>query len=277
MPVDQTYAVAIIGAGPAGLLAAHAVERMGHVPHIFAPLNKSAISKVQCLWKLPPGLDFKPYDLEVVKHGTAAGYARLLYGYETAPNSFDEVRAGHHMVWPLDEVYDWLWDRYEKEIYPGMVKMSGVQGLLSDYSVVINTAPLWKLCQDIKHNFQSVYTLVNTKQTNLEGHYVPASTYLNGRDESNDQWFRWSWCRGEETIEYSSTAKNPMPIEMFSRGTKPISTDCTCWQSLGRVGDKPRQLHRIGRFGRWARGVMNHHAFETTVALLSTEGMGRNV
>ena len=155
--------------------------------------------------------------------------------------------------------------------------MSRVQGLLADYSVVLNTAPLWKLCQDITHNFESVYTLVNTRQTKLSGHYVPASTHLNGRDESSDQWFRWSWCRGEETIEYTAIAKNPMPIEVFSRGTKPVSTDCTCWQGMGISDGKPKQLHRIGRFGTWTRGVMNHHAFETTVALLSTEGMGRNV
>jgi hypothetical protein len=50
-----------------------------------------------------------------------------------------------------------------------------------------------------------------------------------------------------------------------SEGKKLISNTCDC---------HPR-IHRVGRWGQWQRGVLNHHPFEQTQALLASVGLGK--
>jgi hypothetical protein len=70
---------------------------------------------------------------------------------------------------------------------------------------------------------------------------------------SNDapRWYRAANVYGYSTVEWPAGPKPPWPGVVSV--TKPLSTNCDCW-----VG---KRFHRVGRFGRWTKGVLVHEAF----------------
>jgi hypothetical protein len=273
MPVLGTFKIAVIGAGPAGLLAAHAVERMGHEPVIYAPAKKSDVLKAQCLWGEIPGLNVEPLRLLVRKLGEGTRYAKRLYGQETAETSWDAITPGAHTVWPLDKVYDELWLRYGGEITDGFLTKPALSEVLHNYPVVFCTAPLNHLCYDEGHTFVGISTSIDRHRVDP---HVPPQMVMNGTEvfREEDDWFRQTVSRGELVTEFSNWSGF---IFRGESGLKPVKTDCNCWQNEKKVGSRPRQLHRLGRFGKWSKGVQNHQAFDEAVAIMATEGLGRSV
>lgn len=275
--------IAVIGAGPAGMLAAHAIVRNGHEPVIFAPQKKSHISKVQCLWRQIPGMPVESFTLTLERRGIRARYATRLYGNPAAQCGWDKAQPGPHNVWPLDEVYDILWDRYSDFIQPsGLLSRVQIQDLLESFPVVLSSASARDLCYGA-HTFQAQQTQIVAKETVAS---AQAMTALNGERDSQDprnDFYRWTRCRGLEVWEYATDdweqfAMGTMLVHK-DRGTavpglKPRWNDCDCYQEVDTGYERPQQLHRIGRFGRWEQGVLAHQAFADTTAILANLGLG---
>jgi hypothetical protein len=66
-------------------------------------------------------------------------------------------------------------------------------------------------------------------------------------------WYRFSQINSYQCWEHSSEPGPDCNMERYSvnEGFKPISTDCDCCPSL----------RRIGRFGKWEKGQLTHHAY----------------
>jgi hypothetical protein len=81
--------------------------------------------------------------------------------------------------------------------------------------------------------------------------------YEGGLDVS---WYRYSQIREYQAWEYT---RQPGEVQGYkiTRGIKPISTNCDCWESYDN-------FHRIGRFGKWTKGVLVHHAYHETLETL---------
>lgn len=254
MPVE----VCIIGAGPAALLAAYAVERQGHQPVIMAPESRSIISPVQCLQQAIPDVPVDSMEVFFAKTGIRERYAAKLYGSPDAPTSWKFIKDGPGIVWPLTEVYDWLWEKYVGIIDGNQVEPEDVEGISGAFEVVISTAPAAAICVNPKHRFEQVGTQIFEQEFDGPTKQFP-SVILSG---GLDAWFRFSAMRGRLVWEYPHDAIAPAGAGL---GIKPVGNTCDC---------HPR-VHRIGRFGKWQRGIQTHHAFRDTVALLSCEGLGQ--
>jgi hypothetical protein len=76
-------------------------------------------------------------------------------------------------------------------------------------------------------------------------------------------WYRTSHIYGHTNTEWS--AENLVPSNRINqhgnvwRVRKPLYTTCPCWPLVVRAG----------RYGKWTKGVLTHHAFEEAVKILS--------
>lgn len=260
--------LAILGCGPAGLLAAHAAVRQGCRPTIFSVKKKSPHGGAQYLHKPIPGMTDHDPDmiLRYVKVGTAEGYAAKVYGDPTVPVSWDRFQEGQVPAWDMGKVYDQLWDEYENFIIDRHLDPMQAEQIMAGFGVVINTVPLHALCTfGSGHEFRKQDILLSeTAQVKMENVIV-----YNG--QPSEAWYRTSNIGGTEWTEYAVhnrgdaeyaplTAVAGMHAEL---GYKPTGTDCNCHEGM----------HRLGRFGKWERTVLSHEAYDEAVEIVRHSGL----
>lgn len=265
--------VAIIGAGPAGLLAAHAVERSGHEPIVYGQRSRN-VDESQFLFECPPGLERKKIELGVQVVGTAEGYAKKVYGDSAAPVSLQKLKQDVYEVTPLLEVYEFLWNVYGRDATQVRVDQLNLPLIAGSVELTLNTMTAMDLCDNPAHSFGFVRTHLLRSRGTLENNLM----IYNGSDDPMHPWFRYSRIRGVAVFEYAEppVSWKAAGSEEYINGVKPTGNNCDCMITGDpRLGSS--RVHRIGRFGKWQRGVMNHHAFQDAVAIMSTEGFGRSV
>lgn len=267
--------VAILGAGPAGMLAALAVERNGYQPVIYSATRlRSELNDDMYLEELPPGIlgtdGYTPDQVvEYIREGTARQYAKKLYGDEDAIVSWEDVRWGEHGIWWLQDVYDKLFDRFlgnivEFEFKDGL----DVAAVAAKHNFTMTTLPGKIACVNPDHSFTSRTVWLVRYQS---PHYDPIrdrqELVYNGQE--GPRWYRYSSLRGWKTWEYSF---DPSEVHgeigddpVIVKGMKLLNNSCTC---------NPR-VHRVGRWAQWRRGVRNHHPFQQATSILASEGLGR--
>lgn len=281
--------VAILGSGPAGLFAALAVEQAGHEPVIYARGEKSEMFGAMYLHRAIPGLghsEIPDFEIDIIKTGNREGYAYNVYGDREAPCSWDQFSAGSTPAWDLRETYDALWDRYESDIRKMEIGPGQVGSICAHYPLVFSSIPAQSLCQRVYHDFlsQKIWVIHGKGVHLIEGVNDNNIMYYNGtpwdgsfdvgEDDPNwavldpgkhrvgHEWYRFSQINRYQAWEYSRKPDwgewldhyegNPRRL---SEGIKPISTNCDCFLEWG-------MFIRIGRFGRWQKGVLTHHAYE---------------
>src|ERR1700754_1371461 len=165
----RTTRVAILGAGPAGLLAAQAAHERGYDPVIFSrpkmgdrlgSVAKSELHGCQYLHAPVPSLAWAGgagTPVNYTLRGTSAGYRRKVYGTDdsriaVSPDEYGRAEA--HMAWDLRRVYSKLWHRWEgcmrsMDITPGEVQIA-TDG---HWAKVFSTIPAPALCLDVTHKF----------------------------------------------------------------------------------------------------------------------------
>lgn len=244
--------VTILGCGPAGLMAAHAVRQ--ELPkaeiYIYSETKKSVISGAQYLHEAIPGLTSPSPDgiINFVKHGTRAGYATKLYGSPDAPCSWDAFDGGPVQAWQLDKVYDELWDRFSILIEEATVEAFDMIELLEDNDLVISAIPKPAICvKPYEHEFHSREIWISD-YNNLPYEYSDNVILYNG--DPLDHWYRASRLFGHDSTESTD------PMAGAVRGIKPLGHTCNCWS--GKVAC-------VGRFGRWEKGVLVNHAYRNAI------------
>jgi hypothetical protein len=238
--------VAIIGCGPAGLLAAHAVVQAGHTPHVYSDTARpSPVTGGVYLHTSVPGISNGRPDglIKFSKLGDGEVYATKVYGHAQARTSWQRLQQGNHPAWALRPVYAALWGLYGAAVSRLAVGSTVAADLAAAYPLVLSSAPLPELC-GAGHEFPA--REVWYMDTAVDGVQDQSMVY-SGR--WCDQWFRSSRVFDVGVTEY------PRHVEGARRGRKVLPTTCTC---------HPR-IVRIGRWGTWTPGVLIHHAYERTL------------
>lgn len=256
--------VAILGAGPAGLLAAEAVEQRGHKAAIFSRKVKSEMFGAMFLHSRIPGITSVDPELliDVIKSGTREGYAQNVYGDTNHPVSWDKFSEGTIPGWDLKKAYDKLWTSFSPQINEADVNSQNIGDLIKNFERVYCSIPAQSLCVDETHEF---------KQQNIwivhgEGGLIPGVNdmdlmYYNGHPPDGSvagtvgpEWYRYSQINGYRCWEYRHHPGDAGATDVFSlsEGFKPISTTCDCWLW---------GMKRIGRFGKFEKQVLTHHTY----------------
>jgi hypothetical protein len=235
--------IAVLGCGPAGLLAAHAIEQSGHMPIIYSIPARSQMSGAMYLHEPIPGLtdDTPDFELEITKVGTREGYARKVYGAADAPVSWDLFKAGTTPAWSLSAAYDRLWKRYEAAINPYTIGPAELDSIVRANDIVFSSIPAWRLCtKGEQHFFNAADIWVKSKSVPMGDDSV-----MMYSGDPHDAWYRMSLIQNLLAVEYGHFVTRAM------KGSKPIATNCDC---------RP-EIRRIGRFGKWKKGVLTHHTY----------------
>lgn len=266
--------VLILGCGPAGLLAAEAVwQATGSAPTIFSKKVKSEMFGAMFLHApIPEVTPLEPdFNIDIVKSGTSKGYAKLVYGDPEHPVSWDVIPDESMRGWNLRAAYDKLWDEWEHHIVHCDITHADIRGALQAYDIVYSSIPAYSLCHE-GHEFKSqpIWVVHGGGETGLiENVNDNDLMYYNGYPPDGSvegmigpDWYRYSQINKYRCWEYSSEppAADHSPF-VLSTGMKPISTECDCWP----------EVRRIGRFGRWEKGQLTHHAFHQVFEELNVD------
>lgn len=248
--------VAVLGAGPAGLMAAQAVALQENTAlAIFSATDQpSKLGGAQFLHRAIPGINKKEPDTVITYRvrGDEPTYRRKVYGDKEVPfTSFSNVTDGDRQpAWNLIQTYEKLWDKFADNITVGPISASWFDNpWVADFSHVFSSIPLPAICRAQAgaipeyHHFhsQEVHICVNRF-----GECPPDTIVYDGNP--THRFYRQSLIFGVPGTEWSS---NPPPIPGIVKDNKPIATDCNCHPNVTRVG----------RRGTWTKGVLTHDAF----------------
>jgi hypothetical protein len=242
--------VLILGCGPAGLIAAHAAYNRGAELMIASKARKSYMNGAQYLHAPIPGVSLRyPFEINYELVGDVAGYRDKVYGPDSGIQVSPESLLGQHEAWDIREAYDNLWALYGSYVRDVVITPSVLSEMKRDWKpdVIISTIPAKILCYDGRHKFLSE----DIWSTNSLERKIPDNTVLcNG--ESDINWYRASRILGFQKTEFPYDKYPATYNGQIWRVTKPLSTNCWCFP----------EVHRMGRYGRWTKGVLSHEAWE---------------
>lgn len=253
--------VAVVGCGPAGLLAALAVREAGHDPYIVSKKVKSRMFGAMFLHRAITGITPQEPEFNVYlnKVGSKEGYARNVYGDPSAEVSWERL-PDVIPAWDIVKAYDKLWELFEADIRDVTMATSELEALSANFEGrVINTVPRHNFCYTPQHhyfNFLPINILHGVFPDPIEDsimYYNGANIIENGKE--GPDWYRFSVIQHYAAWEYrdvpgwDAIASKDYSL---SQGIKVAGTNCTCWDEI---------LH-VGRFGKWQKGVLTHHAYE---------------
>lgn len=263
--------VAVLGIGPAGLMAAHAVAVSGKPVALFgAPDDngnpkKSKLGGAQFLHAGIPYINSDIPDTHVTFRvvGTQDIYRRKVYGDDGADISkipfvsFENVYDGMvQPAWNLQRTYDALWDTLSAErANVEHVDVDWVQKMLDadEFQAIVSSIPLPSICRSHHgygneiHNFFSQRIWIKDECI-MEA--LPDETIMyDGTLEHS--WYRCNRMFNFGGTEWSQDRPKP-PYKDLVTATKPLWTGCNCWEG---------SVIRVGRFGEWKKGVLTHDAY----------------
>lgn len=251
--------VAVLGCGPAGLGAAHAARVAGLKADVFSVRRKSEMFGAQYLHKPLPGMtETAPVPVRVVLMGTHDDYRRRVYGDQAddVPVVSTEDLPPEHDAWDIRSTYENMWLAYADQIREATVDAAFVANLLlaGEYDQVFSTIPLPALCADREHTFtsQDIWALGDAPERGVFASDIadPGNNVIICNGNGAASWYRAAKVFGRTTVEWPLTAADAPPDA--SRVRKPLANDCDCWD----------EVVRLGRYGKWEKGVLVHHAYE---------------
>lgn len=254
--------VAILGCGPAGLMAAHAAVIEGHEVDIISKRRKSEMFGAQYLHKPIPSLPEVSSGIVVyrLEEGTHEEYRHKVYGHEFGGEVSTQQFGEPHDAWDIRATYGFLWDLYFDRIKPAEWDRFNTQVLTErivvNYDMVISSLPRPLLCyQPLSHKFasKSIWAVGDAPERGIFVPFRVANMSVICSASREVGWYRASNIFGYGTVEWSRSKKPP--VAGVSEVVKPLATDCNCW---------PKIKH-VGRYGKWQKGVLSHSAYFDTL------------
>lgn len=250
--------IVILGAGPAGLMAAHAATIANHQVSIMSKKRKSYMRGAQYLHMPIPMVSGTPFTIEYLLEGDIDGYRDKVYRdprVQVSPESL----LGSHNAWDIREAYDHLWEMYKQYIIDEEIDAHFVQAILDHPQapdLIISSIPAKILCHNPNHMFtqETVWVTEMFRGDTIMDNIVVCS----GRRD--DPWYRTSRIQGWHNTEYPFDKKPPLSSDKVHEVIKPVATTCDCF------GEK---VARVGRYGTWTKGVLSHSAFYDTIHALT--------
>jgi hypothetical protein len=263
MRIFKRKSAAILGCGPSGLFAAHALAQRGWEVTVFSNKRRSEMFGAQYLHRAIPGLTnvsrgrMVHYEL----WGTVEQYRQKVYGRRSGISVSPESLLGAATAWDIREAYYNAWDLYKDAILNTPdINTSWIRTLVEsrEYHEVISTIPAPFLCLDDTHQFdsQTVWAIGDAPERGVFCPVTEAKPFqiiCNGTRDTG--WYRNANVFGYRTAEWSGESKPP--IDDVSKMEKPLSTNCDCLPSV----------IRLGRYGEWRKGVLSHEAYEKAAVL----------
>lgn len=271
--------VAVLGVGPAGLMAAYAASL---TPNTFVSLfsagkedegpTRSVIGGAQFLHVGLPGLNDQKPDamLTYLTAGSAAGYQSKVYGDVEVPFvSMSHVLGGKTCeAWSLVKTYDRLW-----ELLIGQGDRANVANInpkwLAElieskmFDLIISTVPRNSICIAQGWSLQPQHRFASQTIRVWGDAALPQipDNHICYDGTPNVSWYRTSRIFGVGSTEWSSSAPAKLPYEGEIRKiSKPLQTDCNCFNG---------HVLFTGRYGEWRKGVLTHEAFTATKEALN--------
>lgn len=252
--------VAILGCGPAGLLAAHAAVRAGYDINIISRKQESKMFGSMYLHEhIPEITDPNPaFGVSIRKEGTREQYALKVYGDPKASVSWDKFKSGEVPAWDLKLAYRVLWELYESFITDVSLDADAVWAITTNYKHVFSSVPLLTICYaPEQHQFAKQKIWVHHGEQPQDTLWQENLMFYNALPVV--EWYRYSLIQGYMSWEY---AHEPLHVEehgfKLTSGFKPRYTTCPCHPDMIRVG----------RFGRWDKQALSHHAYFDTLRVL---------
>lgn len=257
--------VAILGCGPAGLLAAHAAVQNGNDIRIFSRKIKSDLYGAQYLHEPITGITGMPEEVSYKLVGTPEEYRSKVYGEEwdgtVSPEDLDE----DHMAWDIRQAYDALWERYADLIWPMDILsheqlVQATAGAINRFDIVLSTIPRKVFAQpgDVFESMD-IWALGDAPDKGIQTPIAPGSNntvICDGTDSVG--WYRISRVFDYATMEWPGWRSKP-PIRGIAKVTKPLR--CHVYDDHG--------FHYLGRYGKWEKGVLTTDAYNEALRLTS--------
>lgn len=245
--------IVVLGAGPAGLLAAHAASLAGAEIIVAGIKRKSHMFGAQYLHEWIPNIDTgDPRHIKYELRGSAADYRRKVYGPSWGGSVSPEDLAENHFGYDIRRVYGHLWNHYGPYVTHAYFDDSfGIGSFVARAKpdLCFSSLPASLLCRNAEHSFQAqqIWAVGDAPEMGVFCPVsVPDDTVIC--DGTSDV----SWYRASRVFEYSTAewTKKP-PIEGVAMVMKPLKNNCDCLPDL----------IRLGRYGKWEKGVLSHTAF----------------
>ena len=246
--------VAIVGCGPAGLAAAHAAYGLDADVTIFSPAVKSPQRGPLILQRPIPAITLDHpdgYIRQIVIGGSILDYRYKLYGDINIGINGNVLQEGYH-CWNHIKAYNSLWSTYmgcgdipRVKHVNDEVTWAQLRSMCSQFDLVVNTAPLNRICNNLSHRF--VFSKVDITFGSSYPDQPPDTTIFNAGDKY--PWVRSAWLLGNSCTEWLPGTAPPELQPLTIR--KPISHNCDCF---------PRVLG-TGRFGAWRNQTWVDSAF----------------
>lgn len=244
--------VAILGCGPAGLVAAHAALDSGCEVVIISNTDKpSTLHGCQYLHKPVPGYEDVPsvrvsYELR----GTAEQYRHKVYGHKWDGKVSPEDFAGEHDAWDIRETYRRLWANIISKQQAGLTVRRVVKGAIPFVTslkpdLIVSTIPAQALCS--KHHEFTGHAIWANGSTSAG---VARDNAIICDGTPDVPWYRISNVFGYLTTEWAG----PIPPPRWQNAVpvvKPLSTDCDCHP----------EVIRAGRYGTWEKARLVHEVY----------------
>jgi hypothetical protein len=263
--------VAVLGCGPAGLMAAHAAVLSGWDCVIYSRKAMSNLYGAQYLHAPIPNLDCgDPKLVRYALFGTPEMYRRKVYGDAWDGTTSPEDLESSHAAWDLRRAYADLWALYRELIWDmDITHDMGVNPpqWFGKFDKIISTVPrtIW---DDDASNFEStqIWALGDTEQHRVfmaGGRPDDFAVVCNGYKET--PWYRIGCIYGHATMEWPCTGEwtrfllSPQPGA--SMVTKPLRYN----------GSAAPDFVHLGRYGEWKKGVLTHDVFFETMKVLACD------
>ena len=256
--------VTILGCGPAGLMAAHGAVHAGANIKVLSKRRKSELFGAQYLHAPIPGAtNDEPITVEYMLEGNVIDYKHKVYGQQWEGSVSPDDLPGKHLAWDIRETYDNLWDMYahnieDIDLTPGIVANLAHPGVGAD--IIISTIPRPALCSR-GHTFgaQKIVAAGDAPARGIRIPYTaPPNTVLcNGLPAPS--WYRLSNIFDHLTAEWSmASLRVAPPISSAAEVLKPLFHNCDCLPDI----------HHVGRYGEWKKGVLSHESYSVAYGLV---------
>jgi hypothetical protein len=275
--LTKTRRAAVLGCGPAGLFAAHALVQKGWDVSIYSRKRRSEMYGSQYLHHPIPGLvdEKDSRTISYVLRGSVADYRQKVYGGSTIRVS-PETLPPTHPGWDIRAAYYKAFDLYRDlivdvpSIDPGFLGVVGgesgrtspvsISGLrLDQFDQVISSLPAPVLChRPMVHQFlsQDVWAIGDAPERGIFSPVGVADDTVICDGTRGIGWYRASKIFGYSSAEWPG-GKRP-PISNIAPVSKPVATDCDCF-----IDNREKvSVIRVGRYGTWTKGVLAHHAYQ---------------
>ncbi len=254
--------VLVLGCGPAGLFAAHAAVSLGYEVAVWSQKRQSPLYGAQYLHTPIPGLgDHRSIEVLYALSGTTDGYQEKVYGPMPVPFVSPQRLLGYRNAWDIRSAYNdavaTYWDRVVN------LKISGrtieMLARTSNPPLIINSIPLQHLCLKPGQHFftqREIWAAGDAPDLGISCpvEVPPARVQLDGTPDVS--WYRASNVFSHRTVEWAGETKPP--LSGVARVRKPIDTNCDCH----------RDMLRVGRYGKWKKGVLSHEAYTDVLTAL---------